>query len=320
MKTPDTRLVADVGGTNTRLAVFDQAKLTFRSVAQFTNRDYDSLQSIIDYWLKGLEEAAPRAACIAVAAPPSTEHVTMINIGWSFSCRALARQFGFQHLTCINDFQANAHALPHLDADDLEQLHAGSKGRGDGLCTVGPGTGLGGANLRYINGRPIAFAAEPGHMGLSPGSEMEFAIFELLLRRHGNIYAELLVSGNGLVLLYRTIAELAGISPESMDPADVSRRGLEGSDAQCVQALQVFCALLGSVCGDFVLANGCYGGLYLAGGIVPRMATFLRSSDFLKRLHEKGAMGDHLQAMPVYIITADNPGLIGAAHAPLQSA
>lgn len=312
-------MVADVGGTNTRLALFDQGLREFRCVARFNNRDHSSLEAIIAEWLDSLTEPTPGEACIAVAAPPATEEITMINIGWSFSCGDLAARFGFARLQCLNDFQANAHALPHLGADDLASIHGSPQADADGLCTIGPGTGLGGATLRRMDGRLGAFAAEPGHMGLSPASKLELAIFERLLPQYGNIYAELLLSGSGLVLLYRTLAELDGATPQSLHPADVTQYGLAGTDAHCAQALQVFCALLGSACGDFALANGCYGGLYLAGGIAPRMVSFLRSSDFLHRLHNKGAMKAHLQGMPVNVIIAENPGLIGAAYAPIQA-
>ena len=312
-------MVADIGGTNTRLALFDPGLGQLRCVAHFNNRDHGSLEAIIAEWLDSLPEPIPGEACIAVAAPPATEEITMINIGWSFSCNSLAARFGFAQLQCLNDFQANAYALPHLGADELAPIHDRPPADADGLCTIGPGTGLGGATLRRMDGRLAAFAAEPGHMGLSPASELELAIFARLLPHYGNIYAELLLSGSGLVLLYRTLAELDGATPQPLNPADISQQGLAGTDPHCAQALHVFCALLGSACGDFALANGCYGGLYLAGGIAPRMVSYLRNSDFLHRLHGKGAMKAHLQAMPVFVITAENPGLIGAAYAPIQA-
>ncbi len=226
-------MVADVGGTNTRLALFDPGLGQFRCVARFNNRDHSSLEAIIAEWLDSLTEPTPGEACIAVAAPPATEEITMINIGWSFSCSGLAARFGFARLQCLNDFQANAHALPHLGADDLAPIHGSPQADADGLCTIGPGTGLGGATLRRIDGRLAAFAAEPGHMGLSPASKLELAIFERLLPHYGNIYAELLLSGSGLVLLYRTLAELDGATPQPLNPADVTQYGLAGTDAHC---------------------------------------------------------------------------------------
>ncbi len=318
--TTATRLTADVGGTNTRIALYDERSGDFRSVSTFINKDYDSLEDIIQVWRDDLAEDWPERGCIAAAAPPSGDQISMINIGWSFSCSALAEQFGFQQLRWLNDFQANAHSLPHLKPEDVELLHPGEKADHSKLATVGPGTGLGGATLQWIGNTPIAIDAEPGHAGLSPGTELEAAIFSHLLPEYRDIYAELLISGTGLVRLYTAIAEISGARPLSLGPEQVSAKGLEGSDTHCVQALETFCALLGSACGDFVLSNGAYGGLYIAGGIIPRMLEFFRQSSFLTRLQGKGLMQEHLAKMPVQLITTDYPGLIGAAHAPLSAA
>ncbi len=125
------------------------------------------------------------------------------------------------------------------------------------------------------------------------------------------------MSGPGLARLYRALAEIRGEPDKELSPAEVSRLALAGEDTLCVLALDTFCALLGSVCGDFLLANGSYGGLYLAGGIVPRFSSYLVASAFHRRVIEKGAMRDTLAAVPVYVITTPQPGLIGAAHAPL---
>jgi glucokinase len=307
-----------VGGTNTRIALFDEISGEFRALRNYRNRDYGGLEDILETWCAALEEAQPRHACIAAAAPPGGDTVTMINIGWSFSRAALARRFQLRRCLWLNDFQANAHALPHLGPAELLQLHAGEAGGHPTLATMGPGTGLGGATLRG-GGAAVAADAEPGHAGLSPGNQLELALFAELLREHRDIYAELLLSGAGLTRLYRTITRVRrGGEPEPLSPAEVSSRALANSDPHCSQALATFCALLGSACGDFVLANGAYGGLFIAGGIAPRISAFLRDSEFLTRFQGKGAMEERLQRVPVYIITHPHPGLVGAAHAPLQ--
>jgi glucokinase len=154
-------------------------------------------------------------------------------------------------------------------------------------------------------------------MGLSPGTEEELALFARLLPSCGEIYVERLVSGPGILLLYRTLAELRGQAPLLATPDEVSSAALSDRDELAMAALGTFCALLGSTCGDFILANGAYGGLYLAGGILPSMLDFLRQSGFHQRFCDKGAMRHHLQAVPVYAITEPQPGLLGAAHAPI---
>lgn len=313
-----TRLVADVGGTNTRMALFDPATSTFRGLENYINRDYQHFEDVIAHWLKSLDGPCPEIGCIAVAAPPSADHVAMVNMSWEFYCSDVAARFGLQRLRRLNDFEGNAYSLPHLASGDLKQLHIGTDRQSSGrLATVGPGTGLGGAVLDQSGINPRACAAEPGHMGLSPGTELELAVFSLLLTRYPDIYAELLVSGPGLLRLYQALAELQGEQTQPYQPADISTHAVDETDPLCTLALDIFCSLLGSVCGDFLLANGAYDGLYLAGGIVPGILPYLQNSGFHQRLISKGAMRDGLGRIPIYAITADNPGLIGAAYAPL---
>ena len=313
------RIVADVGGTNTRIALYDPAADEYRQLASYENGEHPGIEDIISRWLAALGELPPTLCCIAAAAPPGGDRVTIINANWSFSCGELAQQFGFMQVSWLNDFQANAYSLPCLKETELELLHAGEAPSGASLATVGPGTGLGGACLEWIDNAPRARACEPGHMGLSPATELELEVFRALLPRYGEIYAERLVSGPGLLLLYQTLADIRGQTAAAPSSAAVSDAASARQDDLCVLALQTFYGLLGSVCGDFALANGSYGGLYLAGGIVPQMLEFLRSSSFMHRFRDKGAMGSHLEAVPLYVITAAQPGLIGAAHAPIQS-
>jgi glucokinase len=317
MSVVNQRMVADVGGTNTRVALYDPAAGDFRALRLFANRDYRQFEDVIADWLENLDEPAPVDACVAVAAAPSEDQVTMFNRDWSFSCTQLAADFGFSHFNWINDFTAIANALPFLLDEDRHTFHTGD-GRSTGkLAAVGPGTGLGGATIEQIAGELHVSACEPGHMGLSPGSELELELFRLLSPRHDSIYTELLVSGPGLQRLYQGICELRGSAAVATTPAEVSAAALAGDNKASVEALELFCALLGSACGDFVLANGAYGGLYLAGGIIPGLIPFLAASDFHRRFCNKGAMSKHLNAVPIHIITAGQPGLIGAAHAVL---
>lgn len=323
-----TRLVADVGGTNTRMAIFDPDQGELRALRIYRNHDFHRFEDVVGAWLQGLEAPAPTRACIAVAAPPGGDRVQMVNMDWSFSCRELAAAFDLEQVVWINDFVSNAYALHHLGANDCHTLRparaAGLQDRRPAdrrpthrLAVVGPGTGLGGASVLRVEGRALAIAAEPGHMGLCPANAEEIALFQLLLAAHPGLYAELLVSGPGLLRLYRGLAAVRGEACVADTAEEVSRLALAAEDALCRAALDTFCALLGSVCGDFVLATGSYEGLYLAGGIIPGMIPFLEQSPFLQRLAAKGAMQDHLEQVPVRVITSPQPGLIGAAHAPL---
>ncbi len=311
------RLVADVGGTNTRIGIYDPASNTFRARTDFANRDFNGLEDVIRAWLAGLVESPPERACLAVAAPGGEDRVSMVNVDWSFSRREIQERFGWHVTGWLNDFEANAHGLPHLAPDERVTLRSGWAPQQGKLAVLGPGTGLGGASLLRVDGVAVAGAAEPGHASLSPGNALELELFALLLQQHADVYTELLVSGPGLERLYGTLAQLHGRAAETLSPADITARGLAGEDELCGQALDTFCALLGSACGDFVLHNGAWGGLYLAGGIVPRLTEYLQSSDFFQRLEAKGAMRERLARLPVHVITASHPGLLGAAHAPL---
>jgi glucokinase len=309
-------MVADVGGTHTRIALFDGSDGALRAERHYRNRDYNRFEDVIVAWLDALPEAAPAAGCIAVAAPHTGDRVAMVNMDWSFSCRGIAASFGFTRFRRINDFEANAFALPYLGAEDAATLHE-ARGNGGKLATVGPGTGLGGATLEEVAGSHHACACEPGHMGLSASSPEELELFSLLLPRHGDLYAELLLSGPGLQRLYLALAEIRDDRVDALPAPAISARAVAGEDPLCERALHTFCALLGSTCGDFLLANGAYGGLYLAGGILPQIIPFLRGSAFHQRLVAKGAMRDQLDAVPVAVITRPAPALLGAAHAPL---
>jgi glucokinase len=313
------RLVADIGGTYSRLALYDPAKNELRSLRTFTNREYVQFEDIVFAWLGALTEPQPVDCCVAVAAPPFDDRVQMLNIDWSFSLRELAARFGFVRIRGINDFEGNAYALPHLSAHELSVLHAGRKTAGGKLAVVGPGTGLGGATFSWVAGSPIANASEPGHMGLGPASELELELFHYLLPRHGDVYAELLVSGPGLQHLYQALGAIKGQTTLPLSPAEISTRALGHDCELCSLSLNTFCALLGSICGDYVLANGAYGGLYLAGGFLPDMLDFLRQSTFVERFRQKGKMRAHLAQVPLYVITGGTTGLIGAAHAPMHS-
>ncbi len=310
-----TRLVADIGGTNTRLALAKRGSPGLSHLRSYLNADFPGLEDAIADWWPVLGGAVPTEACLAVAAPLSGDSVRMTNCHWQFNGPALARRFGVQRLTLINDFVANAYALPFLDPEDRVTLQEGTITGGARLAVIGPGTGLGGATLQAVAGQWLASAAEPADIGLSPANPTELELFEYLLRDRDHVEAEFLLSGPGLARLYRSLAALSGQPHEDLDPGQVSTRAMAGEDPLCERALALFCALLGSVCGDFVLANGAWDGLYLAGGIPPRILPFLRHSDFLSRFSNKGNMAPRLAAMPVRVITHPQPGLVGAAHA-----
>jgi len=307
--------VGDIGGTNTRLALFDPGSGALSAVRNYLNRDYGSLEEIIAEWLAELKDTAPGDCCLAVAAPPFEDRVSMLNIDWSFSISEIADRFGFRRMRCVNDFEGNAYALSQLGDEDLVALRPGTP-RCRRFAVVGPGTGLGGATLEYCLDTPVAGASEPGHMGLAPATALEFELFRALLPAHGEVHAELLLSGPGLARLYHTLGEVRGEPAPLAQPPEISAAALSGDAPLAREAVGAFCALLGSICGDYVLATGSYGGLYLAGGIVPDILPILRESAFVTRFDNKGDMSPQLREVPLHAIVSPGTGLLGAAHVP----
>ncbi len=311
------RLVADVGGTNTRVALVDASASDLHHLHCYLNRDFPSLEALLQRWLADTGVAMPAHSCLAIAAHSSGDQVRMENIDWSFSRRELAANLGLQQVRWLNDFEANAYALPHLGESELHCINQGAQGAAR-LAVMGPGTGLGGAVLDRATGQAITM--EPGFAGLSPGNEEELELFRRLLSRDGAIYSELLVSGPGLLRLYRTLAEVRGQAADLSSPEAVSLAASNHNDALAQATLDCFTGLLGSCCGDFVVSSGSFGGLYLAGGIIPGMLTLLENGPFLRRFTDKGGMARYLKQVPVSAIIAPFPGLLGAATAPLWDA
>jgi glucokinase len=310
------RLVADVGGTNTRIALVDGNDHQLHALRRYRNCDFDGLEAVLSRWLEDCPDARPREACIAVAAPPDGDTAIMSNCNWSFSGSALATHFGWARVGLINDFQANAFALPWLQTADWHEIHPGDAAY-PRLATLGPGTGLGGAVLDTGIVPHRAVACEPGQMTLAPEGLLALELWRVLMSQHGRIYTELLLSGPGLQRLYQALAAVRGVSAEPLSSEAISARALAGTDTLCTATLHQFCALLGSASADFVLANGAFGGLYLAGGIVSAFPEFLGQSEFYLHFISRGPMQGHLQRMPVRVITHPFPGLVGAARAAL---
>lgn len=313
------RVTADLGGTHTRLAIHDGARGEFRHQQVFENRNFSSFEAVLETWYRTVDEPPPEAACIAVAALVGGDRINMTNLDWNFSCRALASRFGFRALAVLNDFEAHAHALPWLQETDLTRLQTGRRPRADGrLAVLGPGTGLGGALLEQSASGVQAIACEPGHMNLAPGTAELLAIWPELLQTHRRVYVELLLSGSGLARLHGALYPKSAGSRGPLTPQEITAGAISGKDPSCRRSVDCFCALLGDVCADFVLATGAWGGLYLAGGILPRISSLLKESPFLERFCDRGPLREALHALPVSLIRHPCPGLVGAAHAPLH--
>jgi glucokinase len=263
---------------------------------------------------------APRDVAFGIATAVTGDAVRMTNHPWSFSIAALRDQLGVQRLRVLNDFEALAHAVPALGAADRHAVGGGASVPGAALAVIGPGTGLGVSGLVADgSGGWRVIVGEGGHVTLAAASAREASILGLMRERFGHVSAERALSGPGLVNLYEAICTLDGETAEALEPAGVMARAVgEGGverDTQCAEALSTFASLLGNVAGNLALTLGARGGVFIGGGIVPRLGQRFAASPFRTRFEDKGRFRSYLEAIPTWVITAESPALLGAARA-----
>jgi glucokinase len=317
--TAGARLLADIGGTNARFAWQGQPGGEIECVQTLACADHASLHDALTAYLRQCGLPPVRACAIAIANPVVGDQVSMTNHHWSFSIRELKSRCGFERLLVLNDFTALALALPTLRADETAQVGGGAPQPGSAIGLIGPGTGLGVSGL-VPDGRGgwLPIQGEGGHATLAGTTPRERAVLDRIGARHGHVSAERAVCGQGLLDIHRALGEIDG-APATADiatSADVTQRALAGLDAACVEALALFCAFLGIAAGNLALTLGARGGVYIGGGIVPRLGTWFASSPFRARFEAKGRFSEYLAPIPVYVIkTARSPAFLGAAVA-----
>jgi glucokinase len=315
---PDTlRLVGDVGGTNARFALLDDFG-HLHSASTLPTADHADLAAAAQAYL-AQQSSRPlplREAAIAIANPIEGDWLQMTNSPWRFSIEATRQALGLRRLRMLNDFEALALAVPTLSGDQIDPVGGGSAVEDAPRVLIGPGTGLGMASLvRGHDGRWVAVPGEGGHATAAPTCEREAGILRVLWKELDHVSVERVVSGMGLENLYRAIATLDGVPAQPLGAAEISQKALTGRDAQCAEALQRFCALLGSAAGNLALTLGARGGVYVGGGIVAKLGAYFASSPFRAAFEAKGRFREYLKDIPTFVIRAEDPALLGAARA-----
>ncbi len=310
-------LVADIGGSNARFAIARrEGGIALDHVLSMPCDDHPDLVTAVGHYLATVGAALPRSAAIAIAGPALGDRAEVTNRrGWSFSIAAVRERLNLARLEVINDFTAVALSLPHLAPQELRQVGGGTGAEGEPKAVIGPGTGLGVSGIIKADGHWIAVEGEGGHATFAPMSERESRIADALRVPLGHVSWERVLSGPGLVHLYGAIARLEDRRPEALSPETIADRGAAGTCPLCRETLQVFCAALGTAAGNLALTFGARGGVYLAGGILPRLSDFFTSSEFRSRFESKGRLSLYVRPIPTWVIIAANPGLIGAAVA-----
>ncbi len=312
-------LIADIGGTNARFALADTNGKTHQ-VRHFPCRDYPHLADACETYLalvaaEDPEFTRPRAAAIAVASPVAGDDVRMTNHVWSFSIEETRRQLKFDTLEVINDFVAVALGLPHLTDEDVMEVGSGEPVARQPMAVLGAGTGLGVSAMLPTGLGWVPLGSEGGHVTAPAVTDREAAVVAVLRRRFkGHVSAERVVSGPGLVNLCQAIAELDGVEIDpAMTPADCTSRATDKSCPVSMEALDMFAAMLGTVAANLALTLCSRGGVFIGGGIVPRLGESFRQSPFRSRFEDKGRFGGYLASIPTYVITYSHPAFVGLA-------
>ncbi|MDB5449549.1 MAG: glk [Phenylobacterium sp.] len=314
MKPQYEGLVGDVGGTNARFALVD-AQGHVRNPRSFPARDYASLADVIAEYLETTAgRKRPPRAVIAVAGPVLDGEIEFTNLDWQISEGDLLAHFEFEAVKLLNDFAAQALACPLLEPDALRPIGPVMRPGSDcPLVVLGAGTGFGVAGLARGDRGDVAVATEGGHAGFAPTDEVEVEVWRRLSARFGRASIERLLSGPGLFDLYQTLADMERVNAPLADEKAVIEAAAAG-DALANATLDRFCGILGSVAGDLALSFGARGGVFVSGGIAPRMAERLASGGFRARFEDKGRLTPYVQQIPTSLVLHPYPAIVGAAR------
>jgi glucokinase len=311
------RLLADIGGTYARFAL-ETGPGEFTQMTSLRCADHADFHAAVSAYLQGLNwpDGGPQLiahAAVAIANPVEGDRVRMTNYHWQFSIDEMRQRLGLDTLVVVNDFTALAMALPRLADADVRQVGGGQARRPSVIGLLGAGTGLGVSGLIPAGEGWIALGTEGGHVNFGPRDQREMDLLQFAWKTLDHVSYERLISGPGLELIYRGLAHRNGVdAPPLLAPA-ITQRALDDGDALCLETLEVFCGLLGTAAANLAVTLGSLGGIYIGGGIVPRLGEYFDRSPFRERFEDKGRFRDYVSAIPTFVITAENATFKGAS-------
>lgn len=317
-------VAGDIGGTKTNLGLFRRGgRRPVASVMEsFPSQEAPGLEKVLERFLDR-HSASVKSACFGIAGPVIHGRCKTTNLPWEVSEEGLKKRFKWSRVRLINDLVATSHSVPVLQSKELHPLNKEKGRRGENIALIAPGTGLGVALLVFHEGRHVAVSSEGGHVGFSPTNEKEVSLWRHLRERFGRVSVERVVSGPGLVNIYGWLKEVRGYQEpawikemfETTDPGRViTDHGLNGKDPLCEEALEIFVAALGTTAGNLALTWMATGGVYLGGGIPPKILPLLEKPAFMESFTEKGRFRDLVRRIPVRVILNDRAALLGAAR------
>ena len=308
-------LVGDIGGTNARFALAEEAggRPVVREPRGYANAEYDGPEAAIDAYLKDTGAPRPSKVILAVAGPVSRGAAHFTNLGWDVSESRLKSVGGFQAARLLNDFAAQALGAPRLAPESLRQLGPDIPAPAAGtLAILGPGTGFGVAGLVRQFGGEVVLATEGGHVAFAPTDDLEIEIWRRFMRGRERVSVERVLSGSGLYELYRALADIEGVAAALADQKAV-HAAADGGEPLAARTIDRFCRILGSVAGDIALGMGARGGVYVTGGVAEKLADHLAAGGFRERFEAKGRFVDYVNAIPTWLVMDPYAALIGAA-------
>jgi glucokinase len=311
-------LAADIGGTSARIALFEAAAGGLAPVVarDYRSADYAGLEGILEDFRREHRHSIS-SACFAVPGPVVAARATTTHRGWRIDADALATLLGVPRVHLLNDLEAIGHGLPRLAPGDLVTLNAGAPAATGNRAVIAAGTGLGEAGCWWDGKAHHPFASEGGHADFAPRNDGEIALLRHFQGRFGRVSCERVLSGPGLVEIHRCLCFAAGGLPESpfdTDPAAIAKAALRGDSARCTEALRLFASIYGAETGNLALRMMARGGVFIAGGIAPKIVSLLRGGAFMESFLAKGRMRPLLETIPVHVVMNGQVGLIGAAH------
>jgi glucokinase len=309
-------LVADIGGTNARFAIA-RGNVTqgfeLDQVRRLKNEDFEHLRDAAMAYLESCDGDRPDRACFAVASPIRSGRVQLTNATWSFRPDELGGELGMATLMAVNDFEAQARGAPLTPTADIVEISNGRPVDGTPIAVLGPGTGLG-LGLLVPDGDAVkVIATEGGHAGFAPRTDLEIEVGRVLAREYGFVSWERILSGRGLVNIHRALCQIEGKSWPGYRPEDITREALADPESMGAQVVEFFCAALGGYTGDVAVLTGSRAGIYLGGGILPRIRSLLEASAFKSRFLGRGPMTRYVSDIPIRLIQSDGAALRGAA-------
>ncbi|MGI4844822.1 MAG: glucokinase [Janthinobacterium lividum] len=306
------RLLADIGATHARFAL-QTAPGVFSAVRVLLCEDFDGIVSLLRYYLKDHADLRLHHAALAVANPISGDSVRMTNRDWEFSTDAVRRELGLTTLLIVNDFTALAMAIPGLSHGDLMQVGQGAPAPNAVIGVLGPGTGLGVSGVIPTADGFVTLGSEGGHVNFAPGDEREFAILQTAWKEWPHVSNERLISGPGMEIIHRALAARNGVAAPPRKAAEIVNSALDEREPLCLETLECFCGMLGAAAANLAVTLGAFGGIFIGGGIVPRMGEWFAGSPFRARFEAKGRFSSYLADIPTYVITTPHPALHGVA-------